>query len=260
MDIASLLGLIGSFGIVLAAVLLGSSPEVFVNVPSLLIVTGGTAMVVMMKFTVKQFFRSIKIALKAFFSKSADLTELITTCVNMAESARKGGLLSLENFNTDNEILKKGMQLLVDGHDADVVRSMLHKDIMQTVDRHLKSQKVFKAVADVAPAMGMIGTLIGLVQMLSAMDDPKSIGPSMAVALLTTLYGAIIANMIAFPIADKLGMRSEEETLERSLILDALLSIQSGQNPRVISELLKSYIEAKKRDKVDDSNGENESE
>lgn len=248
MDIASLLGFIGAFGIVLAAIILGASSEIFLNIPSLLIVIGGTVMVVMMKFTMGQFFGAIKVAFKAFFNKSTNLAELISTCVAMAESARKGGLLSLESFKVENELLQKGMQLLVDGHDADVVRSMLQKDLAQTVTRHKLSQSIFRATADVAPAMGMIGTLIGLVQMLSSMDDPKSIGPAMAVALLTTLYGAIIANMIASPIADKLGIRSDEEKKERSLILDALLAIQSGQNPRVIAELLKSYLSAKKRD------------
>lgn len=248
LDIASILGFIGAFGIVLAAIILGASSEIFLNMPSLLIVIGGTVMVVMMKFTVGQFFGSFKTAFKAFFSKSPDFPDLINTCVAMAESARKGGLLSLEGFKVENELLKKGMQLLVDGHDSDVVRTMLQKDMAQTIERHKLSQSIFKAAADVAPAMGMIGTLIGLVQMLSSMDDPKSIGPAMAVALLTTLYGAIIANMIASPIADKLGIRSDEEKKERSLIIDALLSIQSGQNPRVISELLRSYLNAKKRD------------
>lgn len=248
MDIATSLGLLGAFGIVVSAMVLGGGLAVFINVPSMLVVFGGSFMVVMMKFTVGQFFGAVKIALKAFFSKSPDMHELIEKSIKIAEAARKGGLLSLESFDPENELLQKGIQLLVDGHDGDVVRSILAKEMNLTVERHIAGQKIFKALGDVAPAMGMIGTLVGLVQMLSAMDDPKSIGPSMAVALLTTLYGAMIANMVALPIADKLALRSDEERRTRSLVIDALIAIQAGQNPRVIMEMLKGYLPGNKRD------------
>jgi chemotaxis protein MotA len=128
---------------------------------------------------------------------------------------------------------------------------MLNKDINLTIERHERGQAIFKAIADVAPAMGMIGTLVGLVQMLSAMDDPKKIGPAMAVALLTTLYGAIIANTIAAPIADKLAHRSNEERLNKNLILEAINGIQEGINPRVMEELLKTYLPPSQRDSDD---------
>ena len=124
---------------------------------------------------------------------------------------------------------------------------MLSKDLNQTLQRHSDGQDIFKAIGDVGPAMGMIGTLIGLVQMLANMDDPKQIGPAMAIALLTTLYGAILANMVALPIADKLAVRSREENVRKSLIIDALLSIQSGQNPRVIENMLETYLPRSKR-------------
>ena len=143
--------------------------------------------------------------------------------------------------------MKSGLALLVDGHPADVVRSMLTKDLQMTLKRHSDGQDIFKAIGDVGPAMGMIGTLIGLVQMLSNMDDPKQIGPAMAVALLTTLYGAILANMVALPIADKLAVRSREENNSKSLIIDALLGIQAGQNPRVIENMLQTYLPRSKR-------------
>lgn len=248
MDIATIIGLIGSFGIVMAAMILGGGLSVFFNIPSLLVVVGGSTFIVLMKFNVSQFLGAIKVAMKAFFFKSQSLDDLIEKSVKLADAARKGGLLSLENFKVDNEMLQKGIQLLVDGHDADVVKSMLSKDMIQTLDRHATGQKIFTAMADVAPAMGMVGTLVGLVQMLSAMDDPKSIGPAMAIALLTTLYGAMIANMLAGPIADKLSLRSDEERVVRSLVIDALGAIQAGQNPRVIADLLKSYLPSSKRD------------
>ena len=139
------------------------------------------------------------------------------------------------------------MQLLVDGHDQDVVRSMLVKDRDLAEQRHDLSSKIFSAMGDVGPAMGMIGTLIGLVAMLSSMDDPKSIGPAMAVALLTTLYGAMVANMVMLPIAAKLELRREEEGLVKAMVIDALLAIQAGQNPRIIDTMLKSYLPEGKR-------------
>ena len=138
--------------------------------------------------------------------------------------------------------------MLVDGHDSDVVRDMLTKDMKQTEERHGWGAKVFMAMGDVAPAMGMIGTLVGLVAMLSNMDDPKAIGPAMAVALLTTLYGAMLANMVAIPIANKLELRKVEEGRIKSLCIDALMAIQAGQNPRVISSMLKTYLAPSQRE------------
>jgi chemotaxis protein MotA len=137
--------------------------------------------------------------------------------------------------------------MLIDGNSKEVVDTVLHKDLKATIDRHTWGAKVFSATADVAPAMGMIGTLIGLVQMLSNMSDPKSIGPAMAVALLTTLYGAIIANMIAMPIADKLTLRKTDELRARSMCIDGVLAIQEGQNPRIIESMLKAYLDPAKR-------------
>lgn len=247
MDLATIIGMIGAFGIVGVSMALGGSILVFVNVPSILIVFVGSFMVVMMKFSLGQFLSSAKIALKAFIFKIEKPQELIALAVELASAARKNGLLALESMEISNPFMKQGSQYLVDGLEADVVRSTLKKDMEQTVERHEIGIKIFKAIADVGPAMGMIGTLVGLVQMLATMDDPKTIGPSMAVALLTTLYGAMLANMVASPIADKLALRSEEERLSKALMIDALLGIQAGQNPRVIEELLKTYLPGSQR-------------
>ncbi|MGB0216160.1 MAG: MotA/TolQ/ExbB proton channel family protein, partial [Alteromonas oceani] len=146
-----------------------------------------------------------------------------------------------------NPFMQKGVDMLVDGHDIDVVRETLAKDISMTTERHEFGVSIFKGLGDVAPAMGMIGTLIGLVAMLSNMDDPKAIGPAMAVALLTTLYGAFLANVICLPIAAKLSNRLNEEKLNQSLILDGIVGIADGQNPRVIEGILKNYLAASKR-------------
>ena len=210
-----------AFGLVVATMVLGGSGPMFINVESILIVGVGSIFVVLMKFSLTQFLGAVKIAAKAFSFKLAKPEEVIEEVVEMADSARKGGLLSLEGKETSSEFLNKGIQLLVDGHEGDVVRSLLNKDLRQTTERHEWGAKIFTALGDVAPAMGMIGTLIGLVAMLANMDDPKSIGPAMAVALLTTLYGAMVANMFALPIADKLELRRMEEDRLKSLIIDA---------------------------------------
>ncbi|MCZ6666836.1 MAG: flagellar motor protein PomA [Gammaproteobacteria bacterium] len=247
MDLATLLGLIGAIGIVLTAIVTGGEIGLFINCPSIMIVVGGTIGAVMMKFTLPQFLGAFKVAMRAFIFKLDKPEELIELTVEMAQEARKGGLLALENKETDNEFLAKGIQMMVDGHEPDVVKQTLMSDMRAAVDRHDIGRKIFRSIGDAAPAMGMIGTLIGLVQMLSNMSDPASIGPSMAVALLTTLYGAMIANIFAIPIADKLALRADEERMVKSMIIDSLVGIQEGRNPRVIEEILKTYLPSSKR-------------
>ena len=247
MDLATLIGIIGSFAFVIMAMLLGGTVEMFLDVTSVLIVVGGTTFVVMMKYNMGQFFGAVKIAMKAFVFKIEASDLLIEKIVEMADAARKGGFLALEEAEITNSFMQKGIDMLVDGHDAEVVRNTLQNDIRLTAERHERGAAIFQNFGDVAPAMGMIGTLIGLVAMLSNMDDPKSIGPAMAVALLTTLYGALIANMVAIPIADKLKLRSDEEKLNRHLILEGVLGIQDGLNPRVIEGALRNYLPESKR-------------
>lgn len=247
MDIATLLGIVGSLGIIVMAMVLGGDLGIFINPPSFLIVVGGAVFAVMAKFTLGQFLASGKVAAKAFMYKSISPEIIIAETVDMADAARKGGLLSLEDKEVSSAFMQRGIQLLVDGHDPDVVRQLLNKEAKMTFQRHDFGAKVFAQLGDVAPAMGMIGTLVGLVQMLANMNDPKAIGPAMAVALLTTLYGAVVANCIALPIADKLNLRRDEEALNNSLVIDGLLAIQAGQNPRVIDQMLRNYLPEKKR-------------
>lgn len=252
MDLATLLGLLGAMGIVGAAVFLGGSVPVFLNVPSLLIVIIGTMMVVMMKFSLGQFLGAFKVAGRAFMCKMAPPEDIIEKIVELANVARKDGLLALESAEIEDPFLDNGVKMLIDGANPEAVSTVLKKDLQQTVDRHSWGAKVFSATGDVAPAMGMIGTLIGLVQMLSNMDDPKQIGPAMAVALLTTLYGAVLANMVALPIADKLSLRKAEEGRAKAICIDGVLAIQDGQNPRMIESMLKMYLAPKKRESKED--------
>jgi chemotaxis protein MotA len=246
-DLATLIGMLGAIGFIVMAMILGGDLGMFVDIPSVLIVFCGSLFVVLSNFTMGQFFGIGKVAGKAFMFKLETPEELIDKAVELADSARKGGFLALEEAEIPNAFMQKGVDMLVDGHDADVVRETLQKDISLTSTRHDAGATLFKALGDVAPAMGMIGTLIGLVAMLSNMDDPKAIGPAMAVALLTTLYGAFLANVIAIPIQAKLEKRKDEEELNQKLILDAVLGIQDGQNPKVIEGILKNYLPESKR-------------
>lgn len=247
MDIATLVGLVGSLAVVLMAIIFGGSAGMFVDPASILIVLVGSTFVVLLQYPLGQFLGAGKVVAKAFTFKSIPLDTLIDEIYGLADEARKGGLLSLEGKEVSHPFLSKGIQMLVDGHDGSVVRSQLSKDMNMSFTRHDNGAKIFKAFGDTGPAMGMIGTLVGLVQMLANMDDPKSIGPAMAVALLTTLYGAMLANMVCLPLQSKLMNRANEELTCQKLILDALLAIQSGQNPRVIDGVLKTYVAEGKR-------------
>ncbi len=252
MDLGTLVGLLGAIAMVVMAMVLGGSIVTFIDAPSILIVVVGTHFVVMMTYSLADFLGAAKAGMKVLTFKAMDNEELITQIVELADMARKSGLLALEGATIEQDFLKKGIGLLVDGHDGEVVRGILEKDVRMASQRHSLAGGVFKTMADVAPAMGMIGTLIGLVAMLSNMDDPKSIGPAMAVALLTTLYGAIMANMVGIPISDKLALRDKEETMSKTLMIDGLLGIQAGQNPRVIEQVLHGYLAEGKRPTAED--------
>lgn len=247
MDIATLVGMLAGAGIVIAAIATGGDVMLFVNVPSILIVVGGTFGVTLMQVTLPHFLGSFGVMAKAFLFKSDDPLKLIEEAVNLADVARKNGLLALEGVEITNEFMKKGIGLCVDGHDPALVQKMLSKDIAEAVARHEHGETMFRNMATMAPAMGMIGTLIGLVQMLANMSDPASIGPAMAVALLTTLYGAMIANMFAVPVADKLALRAAEESTNGKLIVETIMGIQEGLNPRVLEQLLHTFLPGKKR-------------
>lgn len=247
MDLATLVGILGAFGIIGGAMTMSGGIGMYVDVPSVLIVFVGTIFVVLMKFSLAQFLGCFKVAGKAFMFKLVAPTDLIEEVVVLADEARKNGLLALEGKEVSDDFLQSGIQLLVDGHDPEVVKQLLTKDMNETVKRHDIGSKIWKQIGDVAPAMGMVGTLIGLVAMLSNMSDPASIGPAMAVALLTTMYGAMIANMVALPISDKVALRKDEEGRIKAMVIDAIMGIQAGQNPRVIDSILRNYLPAGKR-------------
>ncbi|MCI5065129.1 MotA/TolQ/ExbB proton channel family protein [bacterium] len=251
MDIATIGGIVGTFGCIIFAILIGGGALLFVNVPSIIIVFFGTFAVTLVKYPLGHSLAAMKIAMKTFFHKAESPTDLIRLGIELATIARRDGLLGLEGVDINNEFLAKGIQLAVDGHDEEYVGRILATEINQTIERHERGQHLFKGIGDSAPAMGMIGTLIGLVQMMSNMSDPSSIGPAMAVALLTTLYGAVLANAMAIPIADKLGHRSKEEKNNKMLILEAVSGVQKGMSPKVLEEMLLAYLPGGERDSVD---------
>lgn len=248
MDIATLLGLFGGLAVIVSAIFLGGSVGTFVNAPSLVVVIGGTFMVTLCQISLGQFLGSFKVTLRAFIHKSVAAETLIEEAIGLADTARKEGILALEGAEINDPFLENGVKLCIDGHSIDIVQKMLSKDINLELQRQATGIQMFKSIAEASPAMGMIGTLIGLVQMLANMDDPKSIGPAMAVALLTTLYGAIIANAIALPIAAKLKAISEDERLNKLLILESVAGIQEGVNPRVLQQILTTYLPESKRE------------
>lgn len=247
MDIATLIGLLGAFGIIIGAIATGGDIGLFVNVPGLLIVIGGTFMATLTQVSLADFLGSFSIGMKALFYKVDDPKQLIDDAVELADVARKNGLLALEGQEINNTFMAKGIGLCVDGHDPALVQKMLAKELSLTIARHEVGQRMFTNMAVMAPAMGMIGTLIGLVQMLANMSDPASIGPAMAVALLTTLYGAVIANAFAQPMADKLARATELEKTNKALIIETIMGIQEGINPKVLAQLLQTYLPGNKR-------------
>jgi len=228
--------------IISAIFMSGAAPSIFISIPSLLIVVGGTFGAVMLSYRINNFFNGISNIRLAFSSNQPNLFETLDKLVELSEVARKKGVLALEDKTLDDEYLQKGVNLLLDGHDTETIEFAFNREILQTRQRNNQSIKVLNSFTELAPAMGMAGTLIGLVAMLVAMDDPKSIGPSMSVALLTTLYGALLANAFTGPLANKLGERADEIKQHMMLVRDGILHISRGDNPKLILEMLASYL------------------
>jgi chemotaxis protein MotA len=250
MDLATLIGLIAGMLLIGSAIAMGPAPVAFVNIPSVLIVIGGAIAATLIRFPLKTVLTTMKVASNAFFDKIDPPFALIRKIVELAEKSRRDSLLSLENVPIDDAFLKKGIQLCVDGTEPEVLRDTLRTEMEGIIERHKLGQRLFSAIGDAAPAFGMIGTLIGLVNMLMAMDDPAAIGPSMAVALLTTLYGSVLANLVALPIADKLGERSNLEMQNKEIVVQGIMGILAANHPRVVETRLVSYLAPAVRDQV----------
>jgi chemotaxis protein MotA len=250
MDIATLVGIITAFALVLSAILMGGSLGLFVNIPSVLIVVGGSLGATMINYPLPDMLKVVNVVKNAFFHKQVTANQVISNFVKLAGIARREGILALESSanETNDEFMKKGLELAVDGLEPGSIRDILETEVVAIQDRHKLGAEIFTTLGTFAPAMGMIGTLIGLVQMLQTMDDPSTIGPSMAVALLTTFYGAILANLMCLPIAGKLKNRSGAEVMVKDLMTEGVISIAKGENPRVIEQKLNAYLPPQMRE------------
>jgi len=250
MDIATIVGVISAFGLVLMAIFMGGGLNIFVNVPALMIVVGGTFGVTLISYPLKDVLGVIKVVQKALFSKSVAVKELIERFINFANKTRREGILALESEikGVEDEFLKKGVQLSIDGLEPQEIQDILDTELDFIKNRHYLGAEVFTTMGTYAPAMGMIGTLIGLVQMLQSMEDPSTIGPAMAIALLTTFYGSILANIMCMPIAGKLKTRSKEEVLTKEMTIQGILSLSNGDNPRVLEQKLLAFIPPNQRE------------
>lgn len=247
MDIATLGGILSGFGLVLAAIFLGPQPGNFIDIPSIMIVFGGTMAAIMVCFPFEEIKQAVRAAMKAFTSKGMPARDVVGTMVKIAEISRKEGIIALEKIQTTNPILKKATQLIADSADPDLIRDTVVIEIVSMKKRHNVGIAVFTRLGSLAPAMGMIGTLIGLVQMLANLSDPTSIGPAMAVAILTTFYGSMLANLLFLPLAGKLKARSMQEELTLQVIFEGAKSILENNNPRLVYEKLSSFLPPNER-------------
>ncbi len=252
MDIATPIGILVAFGLMIWAILMGGPLTMFIDVPSIAIVFGGTAGVILINFPLADVVGTIAIFKKTVLIKEADTNKLIAQMLEFANKARKGGILSLQDSidSIDDKFMVKALQMAVDGQEPADLKAMLLTEIDNIAARHNNGAEILSTMGAIAPAMGMVGTLIGLVQMLANMDDPASIGPAMAVALLTTFYGAVMANVLFIPMAGKLKTRSKTEILQKTVITEGMESILSGENPRIMEQRLHAYLAPKKRESM----------
>ena len=255
LDIASLAAIILGFAMVIFGILTGQGPsafEYFIDVPSVIITIGGSISGTLGSHTLPDFINGLKCIKLVFKASTSDPADIIKTIIDLANVGRKEGLLALEEAanNIEDEFLKKGIMLVVDGTDPELVRGILETDMVCLEERHKTVIGFWEKWAELGPAWGMIGTLIGLINMLKLLDDPSSIGPNMAVALITTLYGSLLANWISIPVASKLRAINAKEIMTKEVICEGILSIQAGENPRVIEEKLKSFLAPKLRDEL----------
>jgi chemotaxis protein MotA len=244
MDIATVLGIVSSFGLVLSAILMGGGINLFVNIPSALIVIGGTLGTTMINYPLKEVLGVVKVVQNAFFSKATSTSTIIKQFGDFSNKARREGILALESEikNVNEDFLQKGIQLSIDGLEPNSIREILETEITYIQDRHKLGAEIFTTMGTYAPALGMVGTLIGLVQMLQTMSDPSSIGPAMAVALLTTFYGAVLANIVCLPLAGKLRTRSTEEVLIKEMMIEGVICLSNGENPRIVEQKLMAFL------------------
>ncbi len=244
MDITTFIGIISGVFVLIVAIFMGGGLAIFINVPSMMVVVGGTFAATLINYPLPEMLRLIKVVKNAFLHKVISPVETINKLVSFAEIARKNGMLALDKElkSIDDNFLREGMQLAVDGMDPELIRNVLEVEKAFLEERHTVGQGICKAMGKYAPAFGMLGTLIGLIQMLRSLDDPTQIGPGMAVALITTFYGALMANLLFLPLAGKLETLSQQELLLKELAVEGILAIQAGDSPRIVEQKLRAFL------------------
>jgi len=245
LDPATLFGLAGAFALVATAMVLGGTPRAFLDLPAILIVVGGTLLVTTISFSLGDILGAQRVVRRSLFFQRSDPSQAALQVLSLADQARKKGVLALQDAldrMPKASFLYRGLNLAVDGFTGDDIDSILRAEISATVDRHEKSAAILRRAAEVAPAMGLIGTLVGLVQMLGNLEDPSTIGPSMAVALLTTFYGAIMANMLFLPLAAKLERNSAHEALVNNVYMLGAASVGRQENPRRLELMINTSL------------------
>lgn len=247
MDISTVAGLVLGTLAVIGSILYGSPLSIFIDIPSVVVVFGGVIATTLIKWPMENVKAVMSVFMKSIFSTPVDAKAMIEEIQKLAETARRESVFALEKVPVEDKFLKKAVTLAADNRPPEVITSILSLEIAAMEERHAKGADVLDGMGADGPAMGMIGTLIGLVQMLQNMSDPSAIGPAMAVALLTTFYGAVLANVFTIPIAAKLKQRSKQESTKMNIIVAGVLGIVAGENPRVIREKLDSFLPPKDR-------------
>jgi chemotaxis protein MotA len=253
MDIASIIGVVLGIVLIIGSILLGSGLGIFINMPSMLIVMGGTIAATLIAYPLKDALTVVGVTMKVFMFKIEDTEKLIEQLIRISEKARKNGLLSIEGdiADTKDPFFAKALQMTVDGVKTVDMMAIMQKQINLTQKEHKTGYSMFSSMGAYAPAFGMVGTLIGLVQMLANLDDPSTIGPKMAVAMITTFYGALLANLFFIPMSDKLKLRSQEELTNMTLLYEGIISIREGEHPRLMQDKLNVYLAGRQKGKKD---------
>ena len=252
MDIATVVGLISGMLLVSVSIIMGGNVGIFISPASAVMVFGGTIAAVLINYPLSDVVTVVNVLRNAFVHKASETEFLINKLVEFATVARREGILALESHAAEagDEFLQKSIQLAIDGTAPELIKDILTTEIAFMEDRHAMGQSILNAGAAYAPAFGMIGTLVGLVGMLASMEDPSQIGGNMAIALLTTLYGAVLANLVFLPCAGKLKVRTATELLQKEIVIEGILSIQSGDNPRVVEQKLKAFVSPEMRERL----------
>lgn len=254
MDLATIIGYLATIGLCISAIMMGSTLSTFWDTPSAILVFGGAVTVTLMSLPLGKFLRVGKVATKVVLCKAPDPVTNVVALVKLAEVARREGILSLENHLANGEFddfLVRGLRMAIDGQDPSIIQGAMEKEVEAMLERHGTGKLIFDSLGKYAPAFGMLGTIIGLVVMLKNMNDPAAIGPGMALALITTFYGSFLLNTLFGPIADKLVLRSNEEAGLKALIIDGVMSIQSGDNPRIVQQKLMATLDRHQRARVE---------